>query len=112
MEEWDFILSLILLLGLGAGIAKKKGAQRFQNGWHRKLEDQSVRPPMMTVWETEADVVRTQEKRWGSADRKREWASLAEHGFVQCFPLSQLSQQPCTILAGCRSGALEEAGEG
>lgn len=36
----------------------------------------------MTVWETEADVVRTQEKRWSSADRKREWASLAEHGFV------------------------------
>lgn len=58
---------------------------------------------MMTVWETEADVVRCQEKRWSSADRKREWASLAEHGFVQCFPLSQLSQQPCTMLAGCRS---------
>lgn len=93
--------------GFGGRGCKEKGGPEIPE-W----VVQKTRGPMMTVWETEADMVRTQEKRWGSADRKREWASLAEHGFVQYFPLSQLSQQPCTILAGCRSGALEEAGEG
>lgn len=39
LEEWGFILSLIPLLDLGTGIAKKRGSQRPQSWWNRGLED-------------------------------------------------------------------------
>lgn len=56
---------------------------------------------MIAVWETAADLVRTP---GGVTGLRR------ENGFL--WQNKGLCQHLCTSQAGCRSGALQEAGEG